>query len=88
MFKCYYSWPELKQLYIQKNKEIADRTSNFAEFLVNLTTAALGGKSENKDQVSLDTGEGIDELTEDQIEMWKGILGEAEFYKTYPQFAE
>lgn len=81
-----YSWEQIKELYIQKQKEIADRTNTFCEFLVTLTTAALGGGSTNKDEVALDQGEGKEYMTDEQLEMWRGILGEAEFQKQYGEF--
>lgn len=72
---------------MQKCKEDAQRTSQFCEFLVELTSAALGGgKKSAEGSVGMDTGEGMEELTEEQIAMWKDVLGEQEFARMYPDY--
>lgn len=76
----------MRELYIQKNKEVAQRTNAFCEFLVNLATAMAGGGGNSDNEVGLDTGDGMDEMTDDQIEMWKSILGD-DFAKQYPDYA-
>ena len=49
-----------------------------------LTSAALGG-GKKEDEVGLDTGEGMDELTEEQIAEMKIMLGE-DFARLYPDY--
>lgn len=49
-----------------------------------LTSAALGG-GKKEDEVGLDTGEGMDELTEEQIAEMKIMLGD-DFDRIYGQY--
>lgn len=72
----------MKELFILKNKEQNDRLQALCSFLVELTSAAFGGKSSSED-VGMDNGEGAEEMTDEQLEMWKQVLGEAEFEKLY-----
>jgi hypothetical protein len=72
----------MKKLYILKNKEQNDRMQTFCTFLVELVSAVYGGKKSD-DEVGLDDGEGIDELTDEQIEQMKAMLGD-DFAKLYP----
>lgn len=85
-YRWNYAWQTLKELYIHKQKEISDRTNTFCEFLVTLTTAALGGGSSSKDEITLDEGEGKSEMSDEQLEMWREILGEAEFQAQYGEY--
>ena len=72
---------------MQQNKERIERTNQFAEFLVQLVSSALGGgKSGDSEEIGLDTGEGMDELSDEQIQMWKNILGPDDFAKQYPDY--
>lgn len=71
----------MKRLYVQKQKEQLERTSAFCEFLVELATACFGG-SKKQDEVNIDTGEGIDELTDEQLQQMKEMLG-PDFEKMY-----
>ncbi|BCS54038.1 hypothetical protein [Geobacter sp. SVR] len=50
-----------------------------------LTSAVLGGKK-GDDGIGLDNGEGMDELTDEQITTMKAVLGEADFSKMYPDY--
>lgn len=81
-----YSWEELKKFYIQKNKETSERTQAFCEFLVELVSAIYGGKKE--DEITLDTGEGMDDLTDEQIAEMKIMLGDADFARLYPDLVD
>lgn len=83
-YRWCYSWEEIKRYYIQKNREIGDRTSSFASFLVELVSSAMGGGKKD-DEVSLDDGEGMDEMTDEQLETMKMMLGE-DFAKIYPDY--
>jgi len=51
------------------------------DFLVQLATAALGGKS-SEEQVGVDTGEGIEEMTAEQEANLRAMLG-ADFNTDY-----
>ncbi len=86
MYRWSYSWDEIKKLYIQQQREIADRTNAFCEFLVELTSAAFGGGSKDSEEYTLDTGEGMDEMSDEQIQKWKDILGEKAFAQQYPDY--
>lgn len=81
-YRWNYSWNQMKELFILKNKEQNDRLQALCSFLVELTSAAFGGKSSSED-VGMDNGEGAEEMTDEQLEMWKQVLGEAEFEKLY-----
>lgn len=81
-----YSWDDLKKFYIQKNKETSERIQAFCEFLVELTSAAFGG-GKKEDEITLDTGEGLDDLTDEQIAEMKIMLGD-DFAKVYPDLVD
>lgn len=84
-YKWNYGWQQIKALYIQKQKEESDKTNQFCEFLVELTSAAFGGgKSDNPDEVGLDTGEGSDEMSEEDQARMIATLGEKDFYNLFP----
>lgn len=72
----------MKELFIIKNKEQNDRLQALCEFLVELTSAAFGGKS-SSEEIGMDTGEGVEDMTEEQLEMWKEVLGAEEFQRLY-----
>lgn len=58
----------------------------FCEFLVELTSAALGGgDSKGEGEIGLDSGDGVDELSEEAIAAMIEMLGEHDFYLQYPQ---
>ncbi len=80
-----FAYEEIKDLYIQKHREIAERTNTFASFLVDLTTAAMGGGNKHN-EVGLDDGDGLDEMTDEQIENLRDMLGEEDFARMYPDF--
>jgi hypothetical protein len=89
-YKWLYSFSELIKFYQRKQKIYFDRTSANLEFLVSLTQAALGGKrqsAEGEIEASLDDGEGLDELTDEQIANLKQVLGK-DFASLYPDYAE
>jgi len=86
-YRWNYAWQTIKGLYIQKQHEIADRTNAFCEFLVELVSAAVGGGKGSKEEVTLDTGEFMEELTDEQIAEWKNLMGEQEFARMYPDYA-
>lgn len=52
---------------------------------MDLVSAALGGGGA-KDEVGLDTGEGLDELTDEQLQQLKEVLGEKDFAAMYPGY--
>ena len=81
-----YSWEELKKFYIQKNKEDNQQLQSLCTFLVELVSAIYGGKK-SEDEIGLDTGEGMDELSDEQIESMKAMLGE-DFTRMYPDLAD
>lgn len=83
-YKWNYGWDQLKELYIQKNKERAERTNQFCEFIVSIVNNIYGDGSKTEGDVQVDTGEGMDELSDEEIQMWKETLGEKEFALMYP----
>ena len=83
LYKWGYSWGEIKNLYIQKQKESADKTNNFCTFIVDLVSAIYGGKK-SEDEIGLDDGSGADELTEEQIANMIEQLGQKGFYDIFP----
>lgn len=87
-YKWGYSWQELKQFYVNKQKDANERMSTFCEFLVELVSAALGGGKSSEDAVGLDAGEGLEEMTDEQLEMWRCVLGEKEFQQMYGHLIE
>jgi len=87
MYKWGYSWPEIKNLYIARKKDEAERLNSLCTFLVDLTQAALGGgKSDNPDEIGLADDTGKDEMSDEQIEMWRGILTPEEFQAQYGDY--
>ena len=46
------------------------------QFLVDLASAALGGKKNDDASFGMDTGEGADEMTDDQEAALRAALGE------------
>jgi len=82
-----YSWPQIKDLYIQKNKEVSERTSTFCTFLVDLVGAIYGSKKEDG-EIGQDTGDGLDDLTDEQIAEMKIMLGSEDFNRLYPDLAD
>lgn len=81
-YKWGYSWPELKELFKAKNKEYAQKKEMDYKFLIELTTAALGGKGKKDGEIGKDTGEGLEEMTEEQEAALRLALGE-DFDKIY-----
>lgn len=84
-YRWNYSWLDIKAMFIQKQREVADHTNAFCEFLVELVSAAVGG-GKDPEVIGLDTGEGKEEMSEEQVEMWRGILTPAEFAAQYPDY--
>lgn len=81
-WKWGHDWPEIRKAFIQKQKEQIDRTNAFCKFLIELTQAAFGGKK-SEEEIGLDSGEGIDELSDEQLENLRNVLGEADFQTMY-----
>lgn len=63
---------------------MAERTNTFCTFLVDLVSAIYGGKKEDG-EIGLDDGEGMDELTDEQIAEMKIMLGD-DFERLYGKF--
>lgn len=82
-----YSWGEILKLYKSKQSEWVQKRSADYDFLVSLAKAALGGKSSSGDEVGLDDGEGIDEMSEEDMAGLKLALGK-DFHKQFPQYAD
>lgn len=57
------------------------------KFLVDLASAALGGKSSSEGEVGLDSGEGMEEMSEEDLAAMKLMLGK-DFNKQFPQYAD
>ena len=85
-YKWGYSWSEIKHYYIQKSKETAERTNAFCSFLVELTASALGSGKKDEEEVGLDTGEGMEQMTDEQLANLRAVLGDADFVKMYPDY--
>lgn len=85
-YRWNYAWEQLKALYVQQNKERSERINQFCEFLVSLTQAALGGKSDNPDEIGLADDTGKDEMSDEQLEMWRGILSPSEFETQFGEY--
>lgn len=73
-YKWCYSLDELKELFKQKSADYVEKKKVDFDFLVQLATAALGGKQ--KDTFGEDTGEGVHERTEEQDAAMRAMLGE------------
>jgi len=43
----------------------------------------LGGKKKGEGEYGLDEGDGLDEMTPEQEQDWREILGDAEFERLY-----
>ena len=80
-----YSWDELKKFYIQKNKEDNQQLQSLCTFLVDLVGAVYGGKKSDG-EVGLDDGEGMEDLTDEQLADMKLMLGEQDFERLYGKF--
>jgi hypothetical protein len=73
----------LEDLYLAKMKELVQLKSADYKFLIELASAALGGKSKKGDgQYELDDGEGLDEMTPEQEAELRQALGD-DFDKLY-----
>ena len=82
-YKWNYSWDEIKRLYQVKTKDWASKRKLDYEFLIDLASAALGGKKKGEGEYGLDEGDGLDEMTPEQEQDWREILGDAEFERLY-----
>lgn len=80
-YKWSYSWDELKNLYIAKSKEYAQKRQQDYKFLLELTSAALGGGKKDG-EIGLDDGQGIEEMTEEQEANMRAMLGD-DFDRVY-----
>lgn len=86
MYGWNYSWPQIKELYIQKNKEYAEKTNAFCSFLVELTSAAMGGgKKEN--EVGLDDGD-LGDISDENLAELRAMLGDEDFCRLYPDYVD
>jgi hypothetical protein len=76
-YKWGYSWLEMKELYVAKSKEYADKKQIDFQFLIDLAKAALGGGGgSDNDNYGLDTGDGLDDMTEEQETEMRLVLGD------------
>lgn len=71
----------MKGLFEAKCKEYAEKKEIDYQFLVDLATAALGG-GKKEDELLLDDGEGLDEITPEQEEALRAALG-SDYDKLY-----
>ena len=86
-YRWNYSWPQIKELYLQKQKEVADLEKVRFDFLVELASAALGGgKSGDENEIGMDDGN-LDEVSPEQITELRMMLGEEDFVRQYPEYA-
>jgi hypothetical protein len=76
-----YSWNEILSYYKQKNKEYVDKRKVDFDFMIQLAKAALGSGS-GEDGYTLDTGEGIEDMTDEQEAELRLALGD-DFDKLY-----
>lgn len=82
-YKWGYSYKEIIKFYQRKNKIFSDRFNLAVEIAVDIVSAALGGKKKkSEDEVNIDSGEGIEEMTEEQEAALREALGE-DFDKIY-----
>lgn len=81
-YKGSYCWDEMKELYIAKQKERAQSRNIDYQFLIDLASAALGGKK-SEEGIGLDTGEGAEDMTPEQEAMWREVLGDSEYERMY-----
>jgi len=71
---------------VQKSKEYSEKVGALCTFAVDLVSAIYGGKKE-EGEIGLDTGEGMDDLTDEQIAEMKIMLG-PDFNRLYPDLAD
>lgn len=81
-YKWGYSWNEIKGLYIAKEKDRAKRRQVDYEFLIELASAALGSGKKSDGSYDLDSGEGLENMTEEQEAELRLALGD-DFDKIY-----
>lgn len=86
LFVWGYSWPELRDFYIQKNKEYAERTNAFCSFLVELVSAAVGGGKKD-DEIGLDNGD-LGDISDENLAEMRLMLGEEDFRRMYPDYVD
>jgi len=70
-----FSWKEILKFYTRKQKIYVERKKADFDFLVELATACLGGKKSDG-EISIDSGEGLDEMDEEQEEALRRALGD------------
>jgi len=84
-YKWSYSYNEIIKFYQRKCKIYYDRFNLAVEIAVDIVSAALGGKKKKTEgEVGIDSGDGLEELTEDQEAALREALGE-DFDKIYGQ---
>lgn len=75
-------------LYKSKQKNWAKIKQTDYEFLIQLTTAALGGKSgKGEDEVGMDDGNGIEYMDLESFNNLKAMLGN-DFAKVYGEWED
>ena len=48
----------------------------------------MGGGASDSEEVGVDTGEGLEDLSDETLLVLKEQLGEQDFYRMYPQFKD
>lgn len=79
-YRWNYSWTELLKFINRKYKIYAERKRTDFDFLVKLAEWCFGGSSD--ESYDVDTGEGIEDMTEEQEAALRLALGE-DFDKLY-----
>lgn len=75
LYKWGYSWSEIKKFYIRKQKVYFDRKKADYDFIVQVATACMGGGGNSEGTVSMDNGDGLDEMTPEQEQDLRDMLG-------------
>lgn len=73
-------------MYIQKNKEYMERTNAFCSFLVELTSAAMGG-GKNENEIGLDDGD-LGDISDENLAELRLMLGNEDFCRLYPDYID
>lgn len=81
-YKWNYSWDQIKTLYTARAKDWANKKKIDYQFLVDLASAALGSKKNDR-AIGMDDGSVEEELTEEQEAELRMSLGDADFERLY-----